>query len=117
LSTATTRHPILDIWASAWSEPDSAKRRELLAQAAQPNCAYIDPHTNIVGHASISEYMQGFQASAPGARFVNKSFKTHHDRCVLEWDMVDREGNVLSSGISAGMFSAQGRLLQMIGFF
>lgn len=32
-------------------------------------------------------------------------------------NMVDREGVVLLPGVSAGLFDAQARLQQMVGFF
>jgi SnoaL-like domain len=117
LDTATIRRNIIETWASAWSETDEKRRLVLLKDAAAPSCAYMDPNTELVGHAAISIYMAGFQESAPGARFVNTDFKTHHDRCIVQWNLVARDGKVLSPGVSAGAFDAQGRLQQMVGFF
>lgn len=117
MDTTTTRRATLETWAIAWSEPDEARRLDLLRQAAAPSCAYTDPNAEIEGHASISAYMAGFQQSAPGARFVNTAFMTHHDRCIVQWNMIDRDDKVLSPGVSAGTFDAQGRLAQMVGFF
>ena len=117
MHTTNSRRATIETWAQAWSEPDEARRLGLLRQAAAPSCAYADPHAEIEGHASISTYMAGFQQSAPGARFVNTAFMTHHDRCIVQWNMVDRDDKVLSPGVSAGTFDAQGRLAQMVGFF
>lgn len=112
-----TRLTTIETWASAWSEPHEQRRLDLLGQAAAATCAYIDPNTELAGHAAISGYMAGFQESTPGARFVTTGFRTHHDRCCVQWNMIDREGQVLSPGVSAGVFDAQGRLAQMTGFF
>lgn len=112
-----TRRATIETWASAWCEPDEQRRLALLGEAAAATCAYMDPNTELAGHAAISAYMAGFQESAQGARFVTTAFRTHHDRCSVQWNMVDREGKVLSPGVSAGVFDAQGRLAQMTGFF
>lgn len=117
MDIAKTRRSTVETWASAWSEPDETRRLDLLGRAAAQTCAYCDPNTEVSGHADISGYMRGFQDSVPGARFVTTGFWTHHDRCIVQWNMVDREGNVLSPGVSAGVFDAQERLAQMTGFF
>lgn len=117
MNTTETRRATIEIWASAWSEPDAQRRLDLLTQAAAPSCTYMDPNTELSGLAAISGYMAGFQESAPGARFVTTVFRTHHDRCSLQWNMVDRQGKIVSPGVSAGIFDGHGRLLQMVGFF
>lgn len=117
MSIIETRRTTIETWAMAWSEPDEKQRLDLLGLAAAPACTYMDPNTELKGHAAISDYMAGFQATAPGARFVTTEFRTHHDFCCLHWNMVGGDGKVLSPGVSAGMFDAQGRLLQMVGFF
>jgi hypothetical protein len=117
MDTTSARRATIENWAQAWSEPDGAHRLGLLQQAAAPSCTYADPNVEIEGHASISAYMAGFQQSAPGARFVNTAFQTHHDRCIVQWNMVDHDNKVLSPGVSAGNFDAMGRLVQMVGFF
>lgn len=117
MDTATSRRAVIETWAQAWSEPDENRRLDLLQQAAAPTCAYTDPNVEIAGHAPISAYMAGFQESAPGARFVTTAFKSHHDHCIVQWNLVGRDDTVLSPGVSAGTFDAQGRLVQMVGFF
>jgi len=48
---------------------------------------------------------------------MTTDFKNHHDRSLAHWNMVDGNGNVLSQGASYGMYVADGRLMQMTGFF
>lgn len=117
LDTVDMRRATIETWTTAWSEPDEQRRLGLLGQAVAPICTYTDPHTDLVGYAAISGYMGGFQESAPGARFVMTGFSAHHNRCLLQWNMVDRDGQVLSPGASAGVFDEHGRLVQMTGFF
>lgn len=117
MAIVETRRATIETWASAWSEPDERRRLDLLGQAAAGTCTYMDPNTELMGRAAISGYMAGFQESAPGARFVTTGFRTHHDRCIVQWNMVDRDDKVLSPGVSTGIFDAQGKLQQMVGFF
>lgn len=117
MNTTSTRRAIIETWAQAWSESDEARRIELLRQAATPDCAYTDPNVDLAGHTAISTYMAGFQESAPGARFVTTAFKSHHDHCLVQWNMVGADNTILSPGVSAGTFDSEGRLLQMVGFF
>ena len=117
MNLAETRRATIETWSRAWSEPDARRRLDLLAQAAAETCTYMDPGADLAGHAAISGYMRDFQVSMPGARFVTTGFRTHHDRCVLQWEMVDGDGRLLSPGISAGVFDEHGRLVQMTGFF
>lgn len=117
MNTNSTRRAMIETWAQAWSEPDEARRIELLRQAATPDCTYTDPNVELAGHTAISTYMAGFQESAPGARFVTTAFKSHHDHCLVQWNMVSADNTVLSPGASAGTFDALGRLARMVGFF
>jgi len=117
LTPAEHRRLIVDTWSAAWSEPDENRRRDDLRRTASAACVYTDPHVALAGHEAISAYMGQFQGSAPGARFVNTGFATHHDHCLLQWDMVDGAGKVISHGASAGVFDADDRLAQMTGFF
>lgn len=117
MDIVASRRATIENWVSAWSEPNERHRLELLGQAAAATCAYMDPNVELAGHAAISGYMAGFQESVPGARFMTTAFQTHHDRCLVQWNMVDRDGKVLSPGVSAGLFDAQGKLQQMVGFF
>jgi hypothetical protein len=38
-------------------------------------------------------------------------------KCTVRWNKVDRDGDVLSPGVSAGIFDTQGPPAQMVGFF
>ncbi|NOS74028.1 MAG: hypothetical protein HOP36_05725 [Methyloglobulus sp.] len=57
------------------------------------------------------------QKNVSGVSFVTTDFKSHHDRSLTHWDMVDGEGNRLAQGASYGLYGADGRLTQMSGFF
>jgi SnoaL-like domain len=105
-----------EIDTSAWSEPDTAKRMQLLEKSVHPDCLYTDPNIQTTNHAQLSAYMQEFLSNAPGCKFVTTKFESHHDRSLVHYDMVDRKGVVQLKGASYGMCRADGRLMQMVGF-
>jgi SnoaL-like domain len=112
----TQQKDMWEIYTSAWSEADAAKRQQLLEKSVHPDCVYTDPNIQTLGHAQLSDYMKEFQTSAPGCQFVTTKFESHHDRSLVHYDMVDGKGTVLVTGASYGMYRTDGRLMQMVGF-
>jgi hypothetical protein len=106
-----------DNYTKSWSEIDAPKRLLLFEQCLSPDCVYTDPVIQATGYGQLSGYMSELQKNVPGVRFMTTDFKNHHDRSLIHWNMVDGDGNVLSQGASYGMYGADGRLMQMTGFF
>lgn len=106
-----------ETYTRSWSETNTSKRLQLFEECLSPDCVYTDPLTQTTGYAQLFGYMSELQKNVPGVKFVTTDFKSHHDRSLTHWSMVDDNGNVLSQGASYGMYSADGRLLQMTGFF
>jgi hypothetical protein len=105
-----------EIYTGAWSEADVAKRLILLEKCVHPDCLYTDPNVQTVGLEQLSGYMKEFQNNAPGCKFVTTKFESHHDRSLVNYDMVDSKGAMLTKGASYGMYRTDGRLVQMVGF-
>jgi hypothetical protein len=61
--------------------------------------------------------MAELHKNVQGVKFITTDFKSHHDRSLIHWNMVDGNGNILSQGASYGLYGTDGRLLQMTGFF
>jgi SnoaL-like domain len=109
-----------DTWETytrSWSEANPAKRLELFEQSLSPECMYTDPLVQTTGYDQLSGYMSELHRNIPGVKFVTTDFTKHHDRSLTHWDMVDGNGNVLSQGASYGLYDADGRLVQMAGFY
>lgn len=106
-----------EIYTRSWSETDIAKRLQLFEQSLSSECVYSDPLTQVTGYEQLSAYMSELHKNVPGVKFISTEFKNHHDRSLTHWDMIDGNGNVLSQGISYGLYGADGRLVQMSGFF
>jgi hypothetical protein len=111
------RHDIMGFYVESWSETEAPKRLELLGRCLNPDCVYTDPVIQVHGCKPLSDYMAQFQQSAPGGAFVATKFATHHDRALMHWNMVDGKQNVLAQGVSYFLYGADGRLMQMTGFF
>ncbi len=106
-----------ETYTHSWSETDSTKRLQLFRQCLSPECVYTDPLIQTTGYDELSGYMAELHKNIPGVRFVTTDFKTHHDRSLTHWNMVDGNGNVLSQGASYGLYGADGHLIQMTGFY
>jgi len=109
-----------DIWeayTASWSERDLSKRLKQFESCLSPDCVYTDPLIQTTGYEQLSGYMSELHKNIPGVRFITLDFKSHHDRSLTHWNMVDGDGNVLSDGTSYGLYGADGRLVQMTGFF
>lgn len=106
-----------ETYSLAWSELDEGKRLELFEKSVSPHCDYADPLIQMGGYRALSGYMAELQKNVPGIKFVTTAFKTHHDKSLAQWNMVDGNGNLLAPGISALTHSVDGRLVEMSGFF
>ncbi len=105
-----------EIYTSTWSETHADTRMKMLERSVHPDYAYTDPNLHARGYIQLSDYMAEFQKNVPGGKFVTTKFEQHHDRCLVHYDLVGVDASVLTTGASYGMFGADGRLAQMVGF-
>jgi hypothetical protein len=61
--------------------------------------------------------MADFQKTNPGGGFAATDLASHHDCCLMHWNMVDGQGGTVSQGASFFRFGADGHLTHMNGFF
>lgn len=106
-----------ETYTKSWSVTDTSQRLQLFNQCLSPDCAYTDPLIQATGYSQLSGYMSELHKSVPGVKFVSTDFKSHHDRSLTHWNMVDGKGNILSQGASYGVYGIDGRLTQMTGFY
>lgn len=107
----------LTLYGQSWSETNPAERLKIFEQCLSAVCVYTDPHVQLTGYEALSAYMADLQSNVPGVALVATDLKLHHDRCLMHWNMVDGSGAVISPGASYLQFGADGRLIQMNGFF
>ncbi len=114
--TEQQQEEIWETYTASWAA-SPVDRRAAFEAALQDDCVYKDPNIEAKGLDEIAGYMEGFQEQMPGAGFVTRSFASHHDSALINWDMVDGDGNVVSPGTSIGVFGESGKLVSMTGFF
>lgn len=109
---------LLDVYTQAWMEPDEAARLTLLETAWAADGLYQDPTGEAQGRAALTAHIGGFQVAFPGARLeMTTGVDAHHDRLRFGWRMVQANGTVMVEGIDCGRVGADGRLVEIIGFF
>ena len=108
---------IWETYTRAWSEIDTKAQQDLFHISLHPDCVYTDPFTQATGYAVLSGYMAELQKNVPGAHFITTDFKSHDGGSLAHWNMADAAGNILAPGASYGRYGADGRLVQMAGFY
>ena len=106
-----------ETYVASWKAATETEKKALFAESLAPDCVYTDPISRTEGWNELMAYMVDFHRQVPGGYFVTRHFQVHHGACLAQWDMVARDGTVLSAGISHGRFGDDGRLVAMTGFF
>ena len=105
-------------YCAAWSEPDVAKRRALLAKVWAPGGTYTDPNTHVEGIDALSGAIDAFHKQFPGVRIVVTSqVDYHHGAARFSWRMIESSGNTRIEGMDYAEFAPDGRITKIVGFF
>jgi hypothetical protein len=102
---------------TARSSVTADERARLLHSNVDARCIYSDPAQEAHGIAEVTFYMEQSQAKFPGCQFHNKQFLDHHGQGLCYWIMYDGQGTILTKGASVSRRGANGKLIQMAGFF
>ncbi len=118
-----TAQEAVDLYGSAWGEPDEAKRRAILEKAWAEDGIYTDPTAYVEGREALVQHIGGFMAgrsagAGPSIQ-VDSSVDVHHGRFLrFAWKMVAPDGKtVLTPGMDYGELDEDGRLKLIVGFF
>jgi len=111
-----TINEIWDIYRSCWNEVSTAKRTQKLQSILTDNFEYKDPNYEVRGYEELSDYMEEFQKLFKGSSFVTKEINSHHNRCLIHWNMVNDKNEILSNGTSFVLYE-NNKLKQITGFF
>jgi len=104
-------------YVDAWNAENHSDREQFLAKAGAADNNYLDPNVNLQGHSSLADYMGEFHNQMPGAKFVLTRFISHHQKSIACWDVHDKNGTTIFSGVSYGTYNADGKLTAEHGFF
>lgn len=108
----------VDTYLSAWSEPDPARRAELIASVWTEDGRLVDPPLSGEGHDGISAMAEALQQHYAGHRFRRTSgIDAHHDHLRFAWELVGPDGQVALTGLDVAQVGDDGRLRRVTGFF
>lgn len=110
-------HQVWEMYTSAWKSENIDDRRAVLTATLGPECTYRDPQIKVSGYDELIAYMTNFHLQVPGGHFITRRFRFLQGQSVAQWDMLDRQGNVIGDGVSVGHYNADGRLVAIAGFF
>jgi hypothetical protein len=102
---------------SMWNEPDSQRRRELVARTVTDDARYVDPLMAGDGIEGIDAMIAGAQAQYPGHRFeLLTGPDAHNDRLRFSWGLSSGEGTRVAVGHDFATLAADGRMSSITGF-
>jgi hypothetical protein len=109
---------VIDTYLAAYSEPDPARRDELVARAWSDDGRLVDPPMQADGHAEIHAMAAAVQDSFPGTRFRRASVvQEHHGFARYAWELIDEQDRPVLAGMDVAEVATDGRLARVVGFF
>ena len=115
----TDLEALIDRYGQAWSEPDAARRAELLDSAWAPGATYTDPTVADLDRDALLAHIARIQATRPGAQVRRSTaVDAHHGFARFGFAVVGADGSILRHGVDIAFLDASGtRLQRIIGFF
>jgi hypothetical protein len=109
---------LIDRYCAAWSDPDPARRRDLLGGVFADDATYTDPTVHTTGVDELLAHIDTVLARRPGARVVRTSpVDAHHELARFAWHVVQPDGTAHPDGLDLAEFSTSGRIRRIVGFF
>ncbi len=106
-----------ETYTSSWKAESSLTKRDIFDICLDPTCRYTDPHTQTNDWEQLLAYMADFHQQVPGGHFVTTYFLAHNNRSIAKWDMKNGDDKIIGEGISYGKYNANGKLIEITGFF
>ncbi len=108
----------VDIYLAAWTEPDDARRADMIEHVWAVDGRLIDPPLVGEDHDGINDMAKTMQSLYPGHTFRRTSgIDAHHEHLRFSWDLVGPDGAAVLAGVDVGDIAADGRLQRITGFF
>lgn len=121
MTQSTDGHAItqlIDLYCSAWNDPDPVQRRAILAGVWAEGASYTDPTVEAIGIDALLSHIEKVRAGRPGAKVMRTStVDAHHDLARFAWRVVQADGTLMPEGIDIAELTADGKLRRIIGFF
>jgi hypothetical protein len=113
-----TLDQLIDTYCAAWSDPEPARRREILGAVWADGATYIDPTVHAAGLDDLLAHINAVVTRRPGAKVVRTSrVDAHHGLARFAWRVVQADGTALPEGLDCAELTADGRICRITGFF
>lgn len=114
----TDVNAIIDRSFTLWTEPDSARRNDLIAETFTQDVRYVTPQFAVHGHEGIANLADELNAHLPGYRFLRAGeIDAHNDRVRVGWEVIPPEGTVrFAGGVNFYEIAPDGRVSAVTGF-
>jgi hypothetical protein len=108
----------IDEYFEAWNEPDSDRRRDLLARSVSAGVELVHPtFGRSDGIDALSGHIASYQAALPNSRVVLTSAIDRHNQLArYAWQVVDAGGQAVIAGIDVVELADDGRLERILLF-
>ena len=91
---------LIDGYCQVWSEPDAARRAELLAWVWAAGATYTDPTVHAADAEALLSHIAKVQARRPGSSVRRTSHvDVHHGIARFAWHVVQADGTTLPDGL------------------
>jgi hypothetical protein len=109
---------VIDRYFSLWTEPDTSRRQDLIAQTFTEDVRYVTPQFTVQGHEGIANLADELNGHLPGYRYLRAGeIDAHNDRVRVGWEVIPPEGAVrFAGGVNFYEVAPDGRLSAVTGF-
>lgn len=115
--TKSDAEALIKDYLHAYGDVSQEERRQLLRKTVTDDVVSTNPVEESHGFDALLEHVEKFQQRLPGAYFRLNKLLTHHSQVLLEWTLYKGDDAAVTTAHTHGVFSDQGRLKQLTGFF
>ena len=114
----TALETVIDTYFAAWNEADAGKRLDLVGASFAEDAHYVDPLSDVTGHAGVVEMIEGVRAQFVGATLQRTGdIDAHHHLARFPWSATGADGAVIVAGLDVVVLGTDGRISALAGFF
>jgi uncharacterized protein YndB with AHSA1/START domain len=108
----------VDGWFAAWSEPDEARRLDLLDAAVAASVRFRDRFSMVDGRADLEPHLAAVHRFMPGMRLARVGAVRHCQGTALaDWTAYGPDGTERGRGTNVFTLDADGRIEEVVGLW
>ena len=108
----------VDVYLSAWSEPDAAARRRLLESAVTEDVLFRDAYGCLQGIDDLNANLAAVQRFMPGMSLQRSGeLRQCQESALGGWSAAGPDGAIRAKGTNAFDFAPNGKIRRIVGFW